>query len=107
MFQSTCNGLDVPAQSIAACALIPAIGEVKHAKMAMDRDSVLFWIQRFPSDAKAVYEAGPTGSALARHPLAHGVDCVNVAPSKLLRAPGEHIKTDKRDARSRSGVQGA
>lgn len=98
MFQSTFIGLDVHAQTVAACALYPATGEVEHAKMAMEPDVILSWIQRFPSDVKAVYEAGPTGYALARHLLDHGVDCVIAAPSKLLRPPGDHLKTDQRDA---------
>lgn len=46
-----------------------------------------------------VYEAGPTGYGLARTLLAAGVDCVVAAPSKLIRAPGDRIKTDARDAR--------
>lgn len=98
MFQNTYIGLDVHAQTVVACALNPATGEIERTKMAMDSGVVLSWIQRFPSDAKAVYEAGPTGYALARHLLDHGVDCVIAAPSKLLRAPGDHVKTDQRDA---------
>ncbi|MDV2978246.1 UNVERIFIED_CONTAM: transposase [Actinomycetes bacterium ARC8] len=98
MFQSTYIGLDVHAQTVVACALNPATGEIERTKMAMDSGVVLSWIQRFPSDAKTVYEAGPTGYALARHLLDHGVDCVIAAPSKLLRAPGDHVKTDQRDA---------
>lgn len=98
MFQSTYIGLDVHAQTVVACALNPATGEIERAKMAMEPDVVLSWIQRFPADAKAVYEAGPTGYTLARHLLVHGVDCVIAAPSKLLRAPGDHVKTDQRDA---------
>lgn len=97
MFQSIYIGLDVHAQSVVACALNPATGEVERAKMAMEPDVVLSWIQRFPSDVKAVYEAGPTGCALARHLIDHGVDCMIAAPSKLLRAPGGYIKTDARD----------
>ncbi|MGL3806096.1 IS110 family transposase [Paeniglutamicibacter sp. R2-26] len=46
-----------------------------------------------------VYEAGPTGFGLARHFRAAGIDCVIAAPSKLLRAPGDRIKTDRRDAK--------
>lgn len=66
--------------------------------MSSEPEVVLSWIQTFPTEAKVVYEAGPTGYPLARHLLEHGVDCAIAAPSKLLRAPGDHVKTDKRDA---------
>ncbi|MGP9728837.1 IS110 family transposase, partial [Glutamicibacter sp. AOP3-A1-12] len=63
--------------------------------MSSDPEVVCSWIQQFPTDAKVVYEAGPTGYPLVRHLLANGIDCVIAAPSKLLRAPGDHVKTDK------------
>ena len=46
-----------------------------------------------------VYEAGPCGYALYRQIRALGGECVVAAPSKMERAPGELVKTDKRDAR--------
>jgi transposase len=46
-----------------------------------------------------VHESGPTGYVLARFLREAGVDCVVAASSKLLRAPGDRIKTDKWDAR--------
>lgn len=98
MIQSTFVGLDVHAKSVVACALNPATAEVQHTKMSAEPEVVLSWIQRFPTDTKAVYEAGPTGYPLARYLQEHGVDCVIAAPSKLLRAPGDHVKTDKKDS---------
>jgi len=44
------------------------------------------------------YEAGPCGYVLYRQILASGHDCQVVAPSKIPKAPGERIKTDRRDA---------
>ncbi|MGO3796263.1 MAG: hypothetical protein ACTJGR_03980 [Pauljensenia sp.] len=44
------------------------------------------------------YEAGPTGFHLARALEGEGIECVVAAPSKLLRASGDRIKTDRRDA---------
>ncbi|MGE3488345.1 MAG: IS110 family transposase [Nitrospira sp.] len=44
------------------------------------------------------YEAGPCGYALYRQFTGHGVPCQVVAPSRLLRRPGERIKNDHRDA---------
>jgi transposase len=45
-----------------------------------------------------VYEAGPCGFVLARHFAALGWACDVVAPSAIPRAPGERVKTDRRDA---------
>ena len=67
----------------------------------MDSDPavVLEWIRRFEPPVKAVYESGPDGYVLARYLREAGIDCVVAASSKLLRAPGDRVKTDKRDAR--------
>jgi transposase len=44
------------------------------------------------------YEAGPCGYGLYRQLLASGHDCQVIAPSRTPKAPGERIKTDRRDA---------
>lgn len=98
MLQNTFIGLDVHAQTVVACAINTATGELKRSKMSNEPEVDYAWIQQFPAGAQVVYEADPTGYPLARFLLAHGVDCVIVAPSELLRAPGNHVKTDKRDA---------
>ena len=99
MFQHTFIGLDVHAVSVVGCALNPDTGEL--VRMAMDSDPavVLDWIRRFEPPVKAVYESGPTGYVLARFLREAGIDCVVAASSKLLRAPGDKVKTDRRDAR--------
>lgn len=98
MFERTYIGLDVHAQSINAHALNPATGVIEHAKMNTDPVAVLDWIRKQDPGAKVVYEAGPTGFGLARFLLEHEIDCVIAAPSKLLTEPGDHVKTDKKDA---------
>ena len=45
-----------------------------------------------------VYEAGPCGYGLYRQLLASGHDAQVVAPSRIPKAPGERIKTGRRDA---------
>jgi len=45
------------------------------------------------------YEAGPCGYGVHRLIEASGHRCVVAAPSKLARAPGDRVKTDKTDAR--------
>lgn len=57
------------------------------------------WLGRFdPGSIQIVYEAGPTGFGLVRHLRENGIDCSVAAPSKPVRARGDHVKTDKRDA---------
>ena len=44
------------------------------------------------------YEAGPTGYGLHRQITALGHDCSVIAPSLIPKRPGEHVKTNRRDA---------
>jgi transposase len=44
------------------------------------------------------YEAGPCGYGLYRQITLLGHECVVVAPSLVPMRPGEHVKTDRRDA---------
>ncbi|MGK0189480.1 MAG: integrase [Verrucomicrobiales bacterium] len=47
---------------------------------------------------RIAYEAGPTGFVLVRRLLQLGYDTIVVAPSKMERAAGEKVKTDRKDA---------
>src|SRR5664280_3312888 len=51
-----------------------------------------------PRPVRVAYEAGPAGYGLARELLKRGVECVVAAPSKIPRASGDRVKTDRRDA---------
>ena len=44
------------------------------------------------------YEAGPTGYGLHRQITALGHACSVIAPSLIPKRPGEHVKTNRRDA---------
>src|ERR1700675_4915883 len=44
------------------------------------------------------YEAGPTGYGLYRQIKSLGHECVVVAPSLIPKRPGDHVKTNRRDA---------
>lgn len=48
---------------------------------------------------RVCYEAGPCGYVIYRQLTQMGISCVVVAPSLIPTKPGEHIKTDKRDAK--------
>lgn len=50
------------------------------------------------AETRYAYEAGPTGYTLCRRLRALGADCVVAAPSKIAQAPGDRVKTDRRDA---------
>ena len=56
-------------------------------KLSANYDKLCFW-----------YEAGPTGYGVFRQLIAAGHECHVVAPSKIPKKPGDHIKTDRRDA---------
>lgn len=45
-----------------------------------------------------IYEAGPCGFWLYRHLNSHGIECWVVSPSLTPKAPGDRVKTDKRDS---------
>ncbi|MCG2621505.1 IS110 family transposase [Arthrobacter sp. I2-34] len=98
MFERTSVGLDVHARSIAACALDSTTGEIIRQTLAPD--DVTAWLERLPGPIAVTYEAGPTGFWLARTLAGAGIECQVAAPSRLLRAPGDRVKTDKRDAMS-------
>lgn len=93
-------GLDVHSKSIAIA-------------VATDRDPAEF-VREIPNDRTRVlksldslgpretlhcaYEAGPTGYGLQRALSEAGIRCDVIAPSKMPKAAGDHVKTDRRDA---------
>jgi transposase len=54
--------------------------------------------KRTPADLKFCYEAGVCGFTLKRRIEALGCQCTVIAPSLTPIKPGDHIKTDRRDA---------
>jgi transposase len=97
-------GLDVHNDSIAV-SLAPADStEVRrYGIIGGKHDDVLRLSQKLraahPGVAlKFCYEAGPRGYPLCRFIRTHGCDCIIVSPSKVPRAPGDRVKTDRRDA---------
>jgi transposase len=52
-----------------------------------------------PGPVRMCYEAGPGGYALQRQVTTPRVRCQVIAPALIPRKPGEHIKTNRRDAR--------
>jgi len=91
-------GLDVHAAQTHAAVLRVDTGELSRAKLRMAPLEVLGFLERLGGPVRAVYEAGPTGFSLARAARARGLDVRVVAPGLIPRAPGDRVKTDRRDA---------
>src|ERR1700741_2491700 len=94
----TLVGLDVHATKIVAAVLDAETGELAAFRMNGDAGGAAGFCAGLPGPIRATYEAGPTGYGLARELARHGVECVVAAPSKIPRASGDRVKTDRRDA---------
>ena len=55
-------------------------------------------LSRKAENLELCYEAGCCGYGIYRQLTADGHNCMVVAPSRIPRAPGDRIKTDRRDA---------
>jgi transposase len=91
-------GLDVHATKIVAAVLDAETGQLQTFSMDGDVASAAGFCAGLPRPVRVAYEAGPTGYGLARELVRRGVECVVAAPSKIPRASGDRVKTDRRDA---------
>jgi transposase len=94
--------LDVAKNAIVVGVLLPGRDSVVVDRIAHDEASVRRLVGRFADHRpglRTCYEAGPTGFGLYRLLRSMGVACDVVAPSLIPRAPGDRVKTDKRNAR--------
>jgi len=94
-------GLDVSKNKIAV-GVLRWDEQVPDTEMLVnDEASVRRLIGRFPdrSQLRVCYEAGPTGFGLHRLLRSMGVACDVIAPALIPRAPGDRVKTDRRDCR--------
>jgi transposase len=94
----TLVGLDVHATKIVAAVLDVETGELQCFGMSGESAGAAAFCARLPGRVRAAYEAGPTGYGVARELAKRGVECVVAAPSKIPRASGDRVKTDRRDA---------
>jgi len=94
----TLVGLDVHATKIVAAVLDAETGELQWFRVSGDAAEAAALCGGLPRPVRATYEAGPTGYGLARELERRGVRCVVAAPSKIPRASGDRVKTDRRDA---------
>src|SRR5829696_2713300 len=94
----TLVGLDVHAAKIVAAVLDAETGRLQWFRVSGDVGETAGLCAALPRPVRAAYEAGPTGYGLARELERRAVHCVVAAPSKIPRASGERVKTDRRDA---------
>lgn len=99
----TTVGLDVHRKSIAVCVLKPYVAEPWSSQIANQPARIRKLVERLKAEApgpiRCCYEAGPGGYALQRDLRSQGIECVVIAPSLTPIRPGDHVKTDHRDAR--------
>src|SRR2546428_551371 len=94
----TFAGLDVHARSTHAAAIDVVSGELTRVRFGGGSEQVIAWLQSLPQPLHACYEAGPTGFALYRAAADACLRVDVIAPSKTPRAPGDRIKSDRKDA---------
>jgi transposase len=94
-------GLDVHKDTISVAILAPDRDGPDVERIAHDEVSIRRLVGRFPDPRmlRACYEAGPTGYELARLLDRLQVRCQVIAPSLIPKAPGDKVKTDRRDCR--------
>ena len=91
-------GLDVHATKIVAAVLDAETGQLQTFAMSGENTNAAAFCTGLPRPVRVAYEAGPTGYGLARELANRGIECIVAAPSKIPRASGDRVKTDRRDA---------
>ncbi|HSJ44279.1 MAG TPA: transposase [Euzebyales bacterium] len=98
---ATFVGLDVHKNSISVGVLRPGEVSPDVDRIFHDEPSIRRLVAGFadPQLLRVCYEAGPTGYGLARLLAGMGVACQVIAPALIPKAPGDRVKTDRRDCR--------
>src|SRR5271167_3483305 len=94
----TLVGLDVHATKIVAAVLDAESGQLQTFAMGGEVTPAAAFCAGLARPVRVAYEAGPTGYGLARELAKRGIECIVAAPSKIPRASGDRVKTDRRDA---------
>ena len=93
-------GLDVHATSISIAVATGSDPAEYVAKIPNDLARLLKSLDRLGARERlrCAYEAGPTGYGLYRSLREAGISSQVIAPSKMPKASGDRVKTDRRDA---------
>ena len=94
-------GMDTSKDKIAVGILRADTASPDVEMITNDEVSIRRLIKGFPKpkQLRACYEAGPLGFELHRLLASMGVACEVIAPSLIPTAPGDRVKTDRRDCR--------
>jgi transposase len=95
-------GLDVHDETIAVATIYPGSLEAEFlGTIPNNPDAIRKLLKKLgdPKKIRVCYEAGPCGYVIYRQLTQMGISCLVAAPSLIPTKPGEHIKTDKRDAK--------
>lgn len=95
------GGLDVHKESISACIICRDTGELFEEELPNDQTRLLKAVKRWSKlgELHLCYEASGVGFVVKRWLDDVGVNCDVIAPSRIPKASGDRVKTDKRDAR--------
>ena len=93
-------GLDVDKRSMAV-VFADHDGSQRALRMASSATPLLNYVRKHYAGQRVAfaYEAGPTGFGLHDELMRQAYTCVVAAPSKVPRAPGERVKTNRLDGR--------
>lgn len=96
-------GLDVDKKSMAV-VFTDHDGAMRTLRMANSATPLLNYVRKHYREQRVAfaYEAGPTGFGLHDELVSQDYTCVVAAPSKVPRAPGERVKTNRLDGRKLS-----
>ena len=103
------GGLDVHKDSIAACLIASDTGEIVSEQLPNDQTKFIRAVRRWAKlgELRLCYEASGAGFVIKRWLESIAVHCDVIAPSLIPKAPGDRVKTDKRDARKLAALYAA
>src|SRR3972149_4657757 len=92
-------GLDVHTKSIRANLIDRGTGEIIEDEAPNDHAHFMRAVRRWSKrgELRVCYEASGAGFVIKRWLDEAGVHCDVIAPSLIPQAPGDRVKTDKRD----------
>ena len=94
-------GMDASKEKVVCAWRANGLGEIRVTTVANREEALKPWIDKLQGlgIVQACYEASSVGYALYRWLAKWGVECEVIAPSLIPKKPGNHVKTDRRDAK--------
>jgi len=100
-------GMDVHQESIRLAVMAEKVGDAGRGEILFEKTianrpetirRTFKKLKKAYPKIECCYEASGCGFVLQRELASMKIDCKVAAPSKMLRAPGDRVKTDRRDA---------